>query len=211
MSAKSPARDWFNLFWVLNFFTALMAIIWVVSPRSPHTYSLLLVIILVSHVWHKDRLRDTGFWPEKIITGRFLGLISLALVLGGWSWILAGLNKPLTVRQMFLSLAVGSCWGLLQQYILNGFVINRLIGFFGNADDQWIPWIAAGLFSLAHAPNWFLMAVTFAGGYFCVKFFLKERNLYFLGLAHGFSGFLLLNFLPESLTHGFRIGQAYFR
>lgn len=210
MNAKPPVGDWFNLFWVLNFFTALMAIIWIVSLHSPHTYSLLLVIVLVSHVWHKDLWREIGFWPQQIVNARLLGLLGLTLVFGGLLWIFIGPSEFLTVRDVMLKIIVGSGWGLVQQYALNGFVLNRLIGSFGSVEDRRIPWIAASLFSLVHAPNWFLMSVTFTGGYLCARIFLKERNLYFLGLAHGIISFLLLWFLPERLTRNFIIGLGYF-
>jgi membrane protease YdiL (CAAX protease family) len=69
--------------------------------------------------------------------------------------------------------------------------------------------LAAGLFSLAHLPNWFLMPVTFIGGYVCVRVYLRYRSLYVLALAHGIVGFVLFLIVPDSVSAHFLIGPRY--
>src|SRR3989442_7813052 len=44
----------------------------------------------------------------------------------------------------------------------------------------------------SHLPNWLLMLIALPGGYICARIFLHYRNLYFLGLAHGVVGFLIM-------------------
>ena len=55
---------------------------------------------------------------------------------------------------------------------------------------------SAVLFSGAHLPNWFLMAVTLIAGYACARIYLRHKNLYFLGIAHATIGFLLFLVVP---------------
>ena len=100
--------------------------------------------------------------------------------------------------------------GFLQQYALNGFLANRLALFWGSEKDDRVALTAAYIFGIVHLPNWFLMVVTSVGGYFCVKIFLKYRNLYFLGLAHAVIGVLLFYAVPENITHHFATGIKYF-
>jgi membrane protease YdiL (CAAX protease family) len=70
---------------------------------------------------------------------------------------------------------------------------------------------SAALFSGAHLPNWFLMAVTLATGYICARIYLRYKNLYFLGIAHATIGFLLLQVVPDSVTHHLVIGPGWYR
>ena len=67
--------------------------------------------------------------------------------------------------QAVLAWAAYLPWGLLQQYVLNGYFLNRLEAWFRGGRR---PAISAALFSGAHTPNWFLMAVTLVAGY-CLR------------------------------------------
>ena len=98
-------------------------------------------------------------------------------------------------------------WGLFQQYLLNGYFANRLLAV---ASARRVPLIAAALFSGTHLPNWFLMLVTFALGYCSTKIYLKYRNMYFLGLAHGTIGTLLFVVVPDSISHHLTVGPGFF-
>jgi membrane protease YdiL (CAAX protease family) len=99
-------------------------------------------------------------------------------------------------------------WGLVQQYLLNGYLVNRLEQF--GAARGFAPGLAAALFCLAHSPNWFLMAVTLVGGYACARFYLRDRNLYVLAIAHGMVAFCLYRVTPEALGAHFLVGPRYF-
>jgi ABC-type cobalamin transport system permease subunit len=69
--------------------------------------------------------------------------------------------------------------GIFQQYLLNGHIANRLLAV---ASARRVPLMAAALFAGAHLPNWFLMVVTFAMGYYSTKIVMRYRNICFLGL-----------------------------
>ena len=100
-------------------------------------------------------------------------------------------------------------WGVVQQYLLNGFLANRLAEFTGSPRSRLVPLVAAALFSLAHLPNWFLMAVTFAGGYLSVRVYRRYRSLYVLGIAHALIAFALFLAVPDSISAHFLIGPRY--
>src|SRR5437016_2255440 len=72
------------------------------------------------------------------------------------------------------------------------------------------PLMAAIAFSAIHTPNWFLIIVTFFAGFACAKLYLKFRNLYALGLAHGVIGFLLYLCVPDTISHHLYVGPKWF-
>jgi hypothetical protein len=72
------------------------------------------------------------------------------------------------------------------------------------------PLASALLFSGAHLPNWFLMAVTLLAGYICARVYLRHTNLYFLGFAHATVGVLLLLVVPDSISHHLIVGPGWF-
>jgi hypothetical protein len=73
-----------------------------------------------------------------------------------------------------------------------------------------VPLITAALFAGTHLPNWFLMLVTFATGYYSTKIFVRYRNLYFLGLAHALIGTVLFVAVPDSISHHLTVGPSFF-
>ena len=54
------------------------------------------------------------------------------------------------------------------------------------------------------------MPITLAGGHFCARVYLKHRNLYVLGLAHGVVGFLLYLAVPDSVSRHLYVGPKWF-
>jgi hypothetical protein len=108
-----------------------------------------------------------------------------------------------------LGLVLYCVWGLFQQYVLNGYFVNRFSDVLPN-HPRGVPILAGVFFSLAHLPNWFLMMVTLPGGYVCARLYLQRRNLFFLGLAHGVIGFLIYLAVPDTITHHLYVGPKWF-
>jgi len=65
---------------------------------------------------------------------------------------------------------------------------------------------AAAFFSLAHSPNIRLMILTFFFGVIGCVLFLRNRNLFTLGMMHGFLSVLFSSLLVPGLIYDFRIG-----
>ena len=70
--------------------------------------------------------------------------------------------------------------------------------------------MSAALFSGVHTPNWFLMLVCLVAGYVAAHVYRRDKNLYFLGLAHGAVGFLLFLVVPDSVSHHLNVGPGWF-
>lgn len=92
---------------------------------------------------------------------------------------------------LLLLLVVYPLWGLLQQFLLQALLTRNLIN-----GAPWLrsPWrvipLSASLFALAHWPDTILMGATLLLGLVFTPIYLRWRNLWPLGLFHGWLGAL---------------------
>lgn len=101
------------------------------------------------------------------------------------------------------------CGACFSSIWLNGFFLNRLVEMAGGIASRWLLVPLALVFSLIHAPNWFLMAVTLPAGYLSGLIYLRFRNLFVLALAHATLGCLLYLVVPDWISHSLYIGPNY--
>jgi Type II CAAX prenyl endopeptidase Rce1-like len=100
-------------------------------------------------------------------------------------------------------------WTLYQQFLLNDYVMPRLIRVFGS--EKTAVATAGILFAAAHLPSPWLTAVTLLWGAVSSALFLRYRNLYALGLAQGLLGLCFAICVPDALHHHLRVGLGYLR
>lgn len=81
-------------------------------------------------------------------------------------------------------------WGTIQQFLCVGLVAGNMQDMSRPSNRNVIVLITAIFFSLLHYPNVWLMAGTFVLALVYSAFYLRERNLYALGLFHGWLGAL---------------------
>jgi len=87
-------------------------------------------------------------------------------------------------------LIVYPIWGTIQQFLCVGLVAGNLQDMNKPLKKYWIVPITAVLFSVLHYPNLWLMMGTFILAMLYTIVYLRERNLYALGLFHGWLGAL---------------------
>jgi hypothetical protein len=211
MKMANPNRDWKALFEALGVFTMIMLYIWWVRLYSAWIAAPVLGFVISTHFTHGEGARWLGlgwknFRAAVPVVMPWVGGVSLALLGAG---ILFRTVRQTTLRQAALSMVAYVVWGLFQQYMLNGYFVNRFAEFQGKPGGNFVPLTAAALFALAHLPNWFLMPVTFLGGYVCARVYLRYRSLYVLALAHGIVGFFLFLVVPDSVSAHFLVGPRY--
>ena len=193
----------------LTVFGLIMAYIWDLRFSHHGSWVVILALVLFSHLLRRERARTLGFdfrnlreCLEEFLP--MLGFLGLAMLGAG---ILLRTTRPIPFCDAFLAWFGYLPWGTFQQYLLNGYFLNRL----GRSMAPRTASIASAmLFSGAHLPNWFLMAVTLALGYCCARLYLRHKNLYFLGIAHATVGFLLFLVVPDSITHHLVVGPGWF-
>lgn len=104
------------------------------------------------------------------VTGYFLGTINMT-----WHIIPILLFYPI--------------WGVIQQFLVIGLMAGNLQDLPNqNLSKPMIIILTALLFGLVHYPYYWLMAGTFVLALFYGFIYLKERNVYVLGLFHGWLG-----------------------
>jgi membrane protease YdiL (CAAX protease family) len=191
-------------------FLFIMGYIWIWRRTHPYLWIAILACLLLSHVLHRESARELGFGRESLseCTHRFaplLTVLGLAMLAGG---LLLNTTRRMPPDQAFLALFAYLPWGLLQQYMLNGYFLKRFDRALPPRDSEWLT---AVLFGLVHTPNWFLMIVALVGGWGATKVYRRHRNLYFLGIAHATIGFLLYVTVPDSVSHHLEVGPGMLR
>ena len=80
-------------------------------------------------------------------------------------------------------------WGILQQFLVQGLGVANLMALFPK--QAWLVAVPVGvvLFSLVHYPDgWLLMLATGVMACFFIPCYLRDRNIWPLGLYHGWLG-----------------------
>ncbi|MFL5576431.1 MAG: type II CAAX prenyl endopeptidase Rce1 family protein [Gemmatimonadaceae bacterium] len=193
----------------------VMIDIWLVDPYLHRSWIALVALAVATHVRRGESAAAIGFrranlWPCLVaVTPLLLAIGALAVVLGARF----GTVRRVTPAKLSLFIVYYCLWGLIQQYALNGYFVNRFAA--GAAERgrgrRLVPLLGATCFALAHLPNWFLVSVTFAAGWLCAGFYLKYRNLYPLGLAHGLLGTALYFTVPDAISLHFHVGPGALR
>jgi hypothetical protein len=98
-------------------------------------------------------------------------------------------------------------WALVQQFILQDFFLVRLMRLLPSRTTAVI--VTAALFAVAHLPNPFLTVATLVWGMAACALFLRYRDLYSLGVAHGIMGLCLAIAIPNAVHHQMRVGLGY--
>ena len=89
---------------------------------------------------------------------------------------------------MLLLLVLYPLWGILQQFLVQALGVANLFRLF----PQYGWWVAVSagviLFTLVHYPDWVLMAATGLLACVFIPLYIRDRNLWPLGLYHGWLG-----------------------
>ena len=188
-------------------FLLIMGYIRVWRAHHPYFWIAILGCLLLSHLIHRENARELGFDRARLdeCAHRFAPLLivmALTMFAGG---LLLNTTRRMPTDQAFLALFAYVPWGVLQQYMLNGYFLNR---FEGALSPRAAAWVTALLFGIVHTPNWFLMIVCLVGGWCATQVYRRHRNLYFLGIAHATLGFLLFVNVPDSISHHLMVGPG---
>jgi len=159
--------------------------------RPQHVYNIAAFVIWgIYLLWQVAKVRgigqEWGFRREGFLQAMKAGGIfaSIAIVpLLVYGWVFSRLPLPTT---FWLVLFLYPVWGLGQQFALQA-LITRNLGAF--VPRLWPRIMAASvIFSAAHFPNYWLMALTLVAGIAFSWIYEKYRNLWAVGIVHGFLG-----------------------
>ena len=89
-------------------------------------------------------------------------------------------------------------WGVIQQFVMLGIILQTLDTLFNTTIHRYVlVALVAALFSLIHSPSPFLMISTFCLEILLVTVYSKWKNLWAIGIAHGWIGTFLLFYVLE--------------
>lgn len=191
-------------------FGLVAAYIWLIRPVFPLFWIAIPLLMFLSHRIRRESARSLGFRVDNL--RRVLGEYGPVLLLIGFVMLAAGFFlhtvRPVTFKDALYGVGAYLIWGLAQEYALNGYFLYR---FDAVLSPGVASFLAAAMFSAVHAPNPFLMAVTFPLGWCATLVYRRTRNLYLLGIAHAVIGLLLFLVVPDSVSHHLRVGPGFFR
>jgi hypothetical protein len=209
---KVSLRDsrWLMLEPALVFLMIMLYIWWL---RAGHQSWAVVIFcgILLSHYWHGESPAELGFRASnfRACFKVFLpALLFVALTLLTIGILLKTLRGGLDLERAMVGFISYCTWGLFQQYLLNAYFVNRLLPVSASASQA--AALGAACFACAHTPNWFLMLVGFGMGYCAARVWIRYRNLYFLGIAHGAIGSMLYLVVPDTISHHLTVGPGWF-
>ena len=139
--------------------------------------------------FHTKNISAAFFWPTVVFV---VGVSLMAWY--GWAN-----GRTLWQGHIVFLLLLYPLWGILQQFLVQALGVANLMALFPK--QGWIVALPVGvvLFSLVHYPDgWLLMLATGIMGCLFIPCYLRDRNLWPLGLYHGWLGtFFYLSILGK--------------
>lgn len=187
----------------------ILAVVWTPNPEQRFLYWIAFAFIAIVGWLSRNRSRPIGLGLEGLasslwIAGGALILFFLGIGIAAHLHALHALYGTLPFGEHILEY---SFWALMQQYILQVYVLLRLLRM-GMGRGAAIG-LAAVLFAIAHIPNPVLVPAVLLWGAASCWLYLRYRNLYPLAIAHGLLGMCLAVCVPNSLHHHLRVGLGY--
>jgi len=135
--------------------------------------------------------QNTGFKKTFIFCMPFILIVMLGII--GYSIFF---GKGISVLNFLSVFGLYPFWGGIQQFLVAGLVAGNLRSLpFENLNDNQIILLVSSLFSLAHSPDIYLMAFTLTMELFFLSAYFRWRNLWALGILHGWLGGMFLYFV----------------
>jgi len=177
---KFILMDWINLRAFYTFGVILFWLIYILYKVKTNPKSL--------HIWgfKKEHFKQTIIYLIPLI------LISIVI-----SIIYGSYNSRLSFSWHFILIfLLYPCWGIIQQFMMLSIISHNLVAISElKINRYFIIFLVSILFSLIHYPSYSLMIFTFFLEMVFITVYLKWRNLWAIGLAHGWIATFILYFI----------------
>lgn len=147
----------------------------------------------IPNILYKWGFKTSGFRQS------FLFLLPFILITVFICILYADISKTLSfswhIIPIFLLYPI---WGVIQQFLMLGIIAQNLATLFNTTTHRYVIIIIISvLFSLIHYPSFFLMILTFCLEILFIVVYNKWRNLWAIGIAHGWVATFLLFYVLE--------------
>ncbi len=202
-----------DLLEVISAYVLILAVIWTPPPLHRVLYLLAILLILGMTILHRDHLYSLGLGRGS--AARALWIVAAAFVLSALAVTAARRLGTLHTLPRVGYLPVRTrvvgylIWSFVQEFLMQIFFLTRLMHLLPR---RWLAIAAAALlFASLHIPNPVLVWLTLLWAFIACPLFLRYRNLYAIGLAHGILGLCVAVTIPDALHHHMRVGLGYLR
>jgi Type II CAAX prenyl endopeptidase Rce1-like len=207
VAGDRPASNLLSLLEIGLVFGLILVAVWTPQGRINSVVSLAaaaLVIVLAFHAHSPEELGLAHPFSGALVTLAAGALLVLVITASGSFTRVVGPPQPLPWYRAWQY----AIWALLQQFILQSFMYLRLESVVGS---RRAVAASAVLFSVAHIPNPWLVALSLMGALFFCEMFRRYRNIFSLGLVHAALGLTIAASLPDRWLHHMRVGLGYLR
>lgn len=192
-------------------YALILITIW--TPRPWQQWFYLLAVLWIAGStwvsfpgWAAMGFRRAGF-------GTSLWVVGAAALLALATWLAAvhlhTLREPRAARGWLLTFGGYVVWSFVQQFMLQGYFLYRLIRLLPRKEEAAVT--AAAIFAIAHLPNPILTTMTLLWGLCACFVFLRCRNVFPLAIAHAVLGITIAISVPGPVVHNMRVGLGYLR
>lgn len=210
-SATPKRRAMWEILELLIGFGLILAVIWSPRPLQHWLYFVALGWFIVSITltfegWKALGCCVAGFWRSCWVIGVAVAIAAIATFFASSYHTLHHPGSPV---QWVKSFGGYTIWALLQQLLLQGYFLARLLRVLPSANLA--AALTASVFAVAHLPNPILTPLTLIWGLTACLIFIKSRNVYPLAIAHAIFGICVAITIPASVIHNMRVGLGYIR
>ena len=211
---------------IISVLGSVLLAVWALVPMYPQSrWPLLLPAGLACWlVINSQRLRgeswhDVGFRVAGFAQAFKLLALPMLLAIAVMCLIGSKLNSFQRSTHFALNLFIVPLWGIVQQYITQGFLYRRVRSLLvrpqaapleQQAQVRKAIWLSAACFALVHLPNATLTLLTLAAGLLWSWVYERRPNLWALGLSHGLLSFVLMHSMPAWFLQSMSIGYKHF-
>jgi len=129
-----------------------------------------------------------GFQTKNLSSAFFWPTLIFVVAAGAMAWYGATNGRVLWEGNILFLLLLYPLWGILQQFLVQALGVANLMTLFPG-QGRWVAMpVGIVLFSLIHFPNGLLMIATGLMAGLFIPCYLRDRNLWPLGLYHGWLG-----------------------
>jgi uncharacterized protein len=143
-------------------------------------------------VWQvgRDRTkwRSWGFRADNLWSAFKWSTVLFVLAGFGMAWYGVITGRVLWQGHMVFLLLLYPVWGVIQQFLVQALGVNNLMQLFPRHGLLLAMPVGVVLFAVVHFPNWRLMLGTGILACFFIPLYRRDRNLWPLGLYHGWMG-----------------------